>query len=41
MESSNTTLKSNRSIQKMVYGISHDMSAPLRAIVQFSQMLKN
>ncbi len=28
-------------MQKIVYGISHDMSAPLRAIVQFSQMLKS
>ncbi len=27
-------------IQKLVYGISHDMSAPLRAVVQLSQMLK-
>lgn len=31
----------NEGIQKIVYGISHDMSAPLRAVVQFSQLLKN
>lgn len=36
-----TKVKSNSSVQKMVYGISHDMGAPLRAVVQFSQMLKN
>lgn len=28
-------------VQKMVFGISHDMSAPLRSVVQFSQLLKN
>lgn len=31
----------DQSIQKLVYGISHDMSAPLRAVVQFSELLKN
>lgn len=41
MESIVTTVKANSGIQKMVHGISHDMSAPLRAVVQFSQMLKN
>ncbi len=27
--------------QELVYGISHDMGAPLRSVVQFSQLLQN
>ncbi len=32
--------ENSSSVQKLIYGISHDMSAPLRAVVQLSQMLK-
>lgn len=28
-------------LQRLVYGLSHDMGAPLRAVVQFSQLLQN
>ncbi len=40
MGSIDTSLSENAGVQKMVHGISHDMGAPLRAVVQLSQMLK-
>jgi len=43
MEISNTnkTFGAERAdVQRLVYGISHDMGAPLRAVVQLSSMLK-
>ena len=40
MGSINTSPGEDAGVQKMVYGISHDMGAPLRAVVQLSQMLK-
>ena len=41
MRSSNEShVESKDPMQQLVYGISHDMGAPLRAVVQFSQLLE-
>jgi len=40
MSSLDLSVAKNTSVDNMVYGISHDMGAPLRAVVQLSQMLK-
>ncbi|TQV80153.1 hypothetical protein FKG94_10825 [Exilibacterium tricleocarpae] len=37
---SNSANPNEDAVQKLVYGISHDLGAPLRAVVQFSQLLE-
>lgn len=40
MKRENATSSKHTEFDKLIYGITHDMGAPLRAVVQFSELLK-